>query len=267
MIPPLQFKHGKLSVKIASPTGQNIGNRVVINHHPQPPRVPRVDLVKANIVRAGQSPPKATVNPKLASVRLNTGLISFDPRQAFSINSNSSTTKHARTRTVTMTMPNPASLTLSRRSTTGAQNRKKSANLTSARTKPKLKTRQSSARQTQLSATLAATNETTSIDTRVINHNLHMHNAPITPPAVNNTIVTQHTDVAQQYIEGERVDPITRNPFIGANIASLQGQTRANKLGMISGEKAPTVITDYLGKESPGDLSQKYQSNAASPIL
>ena len=46
-----------------------------------------MDIVKANILRAAQSPPKATINPKLASVRINRGFIAFDPRQAFAIQS------------------------------------------------------------------------------------------------------------------------------------------------------------------------------------
>ena len=63
---------------------------------------------------------------------------------------------------------------------------------------------------------------------------------------------SEYAGVAQQYAEGERVDPITRKPFLGANlqIESGRGITRANKLGGTNGDKAPTVITDYLGKES-----------------
>ena len=68
-------------------------------------------------------------------------------------------------------------------------------------------------------------------------------------------------------MEGKRVDPITRKPFLNLRLGSdnfpplHQGQTRVNRLGGTNtGDKAPTVVTDYLGKESPDVIDHHLHS-------
>ena len=94
---------------------------------------------------------------------------------------------------------------------------------------------------------------------------------------------SEYAGVAQQFTESERVDPITRKPYIGSKIekakvddvthdkiaiastiSSAQGLTRVSKLGVA--DKAPTVVTDYLGKElSSTDHDPRRHQSSSKP--
>lgn len=88
VIPPLALKNGSFQVKIASPNGSN-ATRKLFNLLSST-RAPKLNIVKANILKAGQSPPRPAINSKMATFRLNSGQISFDPQQTFSIQSKKS---------------------------------------------------------------------------------------------------------------------------------------------------------------------------------